>query len=221
MTSVNYDAVGAVIKRLRAESGFSQRKLAELSGIDPSYIARLESNKAGGISLKTAEVLARALNVNPDVFFGVNQPKPKPLDVLVADLRAVTSQLQEVEFVPVFGFIPAGYPDLVEEEEATEYVPVPKDVIKGASGKVYALRVSGESLKGDGIESGDILIVEKGAAVIEGKIFAVRLGTDITAKHLHIKGDQVILRASNGEYHDIVVTQAEILGRVIASIKRF
>ncbi|MCG8573459.1 MAG: helix-turn-helix domain-containing protein [Flavobacteriales bacterium] len=51
------------LKRLRAEKGWSQTKLGELSGIDPSYISRIEKGKYN-VSLEALDKLARAFEVD-------------------------------------------------------------------------------------------------------------------------------------------------------------
>lgn len=221
------------LKAVLEKRGLSQRKLAAMSNLSREYINLVVSGQRGDKpQVKTIEALAKALDIPPNEIFDAisgKVTKDRPLTELLSDLRgrmyemeSVTKQLQGVEFVPVIGSIPAGYPDLVEEESASDYVPVPKDVLNNAGSSVYALRITGDSLKGDGIENGDVIIVDRSGEVVEGKIYAIRMeNNEVTAKHLHLNQGKVVLRASNGDYDDLVMAGADILGRVIASIKKF
>lgn len=60
--------ISANIRRLRNEQGLSQRQLAERSGIDRSYLARLE-NEALNISINVLFALAKTLSIHPCELF--------------------------------------------------------------------------------------------------------------------------------------------------------
>ncbi|KSV16333.1 hypothetical protein DA01_03625 [Dehalococcoides mccartyi] len=212
-------SIGITLKELRKKIGMTQSELARRSGVDRAYISQLESGKTYSATLGIAQKLARGLDISTSALLG---EKEESLGNLLSRAQAISRRMDDIEFIPVIGYIPAGYPELVDEEAASDYVPVPKELLKNASKRVYALRVSGESLKGDGIENGDIIIVDKDSEMFEGKIYAVRTAhNEVTAKHLYLNNGQIILRSSNGDYKDLVMTNADILGRVIASIKRF
>ena len=65
---------------------------------------------------------------------------------------------------------------------------------------LYALRVNGESLEGDGINDGDLLIVEPDPDIIDGKIYIVRLGNQAVARHSYRHGSRYKLVSSNSKY---------------------
>ncbi len=65
---MNKERTGALIKQMRELRGLSQRKLAELSGVDRGYINHLEAGKGGSISLRLAWSLAEALEIRPSLF---------------------------------------------------------------------------------------------------------------------------------------------------------
>lgn len=56
------------VRRLRDRAGLTQRQLAERSGIDRSYLARIECEGLN-ISINVVFALAKALEVEPDEFF--------------------------------------------------------------------------------------------------------------------------------------------------------
>ena len=80
-TRVNDDAVrfGAILQRLRAQRGWNLRKLAQRSGMNPTYLGVLE--KGGNMpSLATLLELADVFNVQAaDIVREVEQARRPPL----------------------------------------------------------------------------------------------------------------------------------------------
>ena len=68
----------------------------------------------------------------------------------------------------------------------------------------FLLKVSGDSMTGDGIFDGDRVLVRPDVRVVNGEIAAVHVGDDYcaTLKHVHFRADSDIveLRASNPNY---------------------
>jgi transcriptional regulator with XRE-family HTH domain len=65
---VEEEPVGILVKRIREKKGMSKRKLATLSGLNRTYILRLEQGNPKSITLTTARKLAVALGVRPEIF---------------------------------------------------------------------------------------------------------------------------------------------------------
>ena len=57
--------VGKRIKELRIKNGYTQEKLAEVTGIDYKYIQRIEGKDPPAIRIDTVERLAKALKITP------------------------------------------------------------------------------------------------------------------------------------------------------------
>ncbi len=212
------ESTGALIKRLREQRGLSQRKLASLSGIDRGYINQLEAGRGGSISLRLARALAGALAVRPEIFLNsenIEYPAHRPLEAILAEAQQRYELLEIVE-LPIRGTIPAGYPSS-EEENIDGYVSIPKEELGAVKKGIYALKVNGDSLQGDGIYSGDLVIVEPNPEISDGKIYAIRLENEVVARHLYQEDNKVKLASSNGSYQVMEVNQVEILGRIILS----
>lgn len=52
------------LRELRKQYGFTQEKLAELSGVDYKHIQLLESNDPSGATIDTLEKLAKAFDLS-------------------------------------------------------------------------------------------------------------------------------------------------------------
>lgn len=63
--SLNYESIGINVKKFRAEKGWTQNKLSEKSGIEPSNISHIERG-ATKVSLPTLVSIANALEVSLD-----------------------------------------------------------------------------------------------------------------------------------------------------------
>ena len=57
--------LGKKIKELRIKCGYTQEKLAEVTGMDYKYIQRIEGKNPPAIRIDTVERLAKALKVEP------------------------------------------------------------------------------------------------------------------------------------------------------------
>jgi len=59
-------------------------------------------------------------------------------------------------------------------------------------------------------------VVNKEAGdIIDGKIYIVRLGNEVCARHVFKLDDSLRLASSNGEYKEMLANEVEILGRLI------
>ncbi len=126
---------------------------------------------------------------------------------------------RETVEVPVFGRIAAGVP--IEASEATEdALHLDASLVGNGRGGVYALRVQGDSMIGDGIFDGDLIFVRPEVEARKGEMVAVRIEDGATVKRYYRDGDVVRLEPSNPEMEPIVVRadqarDAMILGKVV------
>ena len=90
-------------------------------------------------------------------------------------------------FVPVVGRVTAGKP-ILAVEEIEDYIPYPT---KNAEG-LFALKVSGYSMRDAGILDGDIVIADKNRPCKSGDIIIGMDNDSATVKRLLIKDGQII-----------------------------
>lgn len=124
----------------------------------------------------------------------------------------------EAQSVPVLGFVPAGSP--VEAiEESSGSLPVPARY----KGEIFALQVTGQSMKDAGILDGDYVIVRKQNTAESGEIVVATIDGEATVKTLEKKKGRIRLLPANDDYAPIELDSSQenlIQGKVI-SVQRY
>jgi repressor LexA len=125
--------------------------------------------------------------------------------------------------VPVLGRIAAGQP-IPALEEADETVDVDVALL-GQEREVFALRIVGESMIGDGIHPGDFIFVRKQETARSGEIVVALIEGDATVKRYYLEGDRVRFQPSNPTMQPLILRQeaaraVEILGVVVGLYRR-
>jgi repressor LexA len=121
--------------------------------------------------------------------------------------------------VPILGSVPAGIPrEAIELTLGT--LPVPHAMAK--KGNLFALKVTGESMTGAGIEDGDWVIVRQQKTAEPGDIVVALLDGSATVKRLEKRGGSFRLLPENPDFAPIELRPGEenIQGKVI-SVQRY
>ena len=127
---------------------------------------------------------------------------------------------REAREVPLIGTVAAGAP--IEAIEVPENVALPPDL--AGRGNTFVLRVKGDSMVGDGILDGDLIVVEKRRRIENGTLAVVLIrGSEATMKRFYHEGAAVRLKPSNPAMKDIVVPAAEVevRGVVVGLMRRY
>jgi SOS-response transcriptional repressor LexA len=221
------ETLGQRIKRLREARGLNRYRLGKYSGINSGYITRIEEGEfQPGIEI--LKKLAKGLNVPLSTILDDNPEEPaieklspeERIENITSDLVRLKIDLKNQIKIPILGIIPASYPCLVEESYEGD-ITLQRELLEGISNpeKLFALRVSGPSLIGDGILPGDIILFTPAHEIdIEGKIYACRIENECTAKHARHANGKIRLYASNDDYKDFEPRQVEIRGRAVKRI---
>ncbi len=98
----------------------------------------------------------------------------------------------------------AGFPspaeDYIEKRlDLNEYL------VKHPAATFY-VRVEGDSMIGAGIQSGDILIVDRSLEPAHNKIIVAIVDGEFTVKRLLFRGKRIILAPENDNYEDLEIT---------------
>lgn len=130
----------------------------------------------------------------------------------------------EIIPIPVYGRVAAGLP-VMQEEFQDDTLYVDSCMLPGGSGKIFALRVQGESMINDGILPGDYLFVRKQLQVRNGTIAVVMVDGESTVKRFYAEGDRVRLEPANPQMSSIYIHRrdfrdVDILGVVVGVYRK-
>lgn len=134
--------------------------------------------------------------------------------------RVPAELARETLSIPVLGRIAAGLP-IEAIEEADEHVQVDPSLLRTrSSAPIFALRVQGESMIGDGIFDGDLIFIRRQAEARNGEIVAVMVDGSATVKRYYRDGARIRLEPSNPSMSPIWVSAADaretaVLGKVV------
>jgi DNA polymerase V len=94
---------------------------------------------------------------------------------------------------------------------AEEYIEGPLDLNRyliSHPAATFFVRVSGDSMIGAGIRSGDLLIVDRAVTPQHGNVIIAVINGDLTIKRLHESNQQIVLISENPNYTPIEITEA-------------
>ena len=144
-----------------------------------------------------------------------NKYENKPQNNFVKEEEIAPYSTDSMKRLPVLGCIAAGQP-IYRIEHLEGYTLVDPDTLKGKEG--YALRVRGDSMIGDRIHDGDIVIVAEQEEVQPHEIAVVAVnGERATLKRVERHGDMCLLVPSNPTMEPQLVPgrDVHILGKVV------
>ena len=130
----------------------------------------------------------------------------------------------EVVQVPVVGKVAAGEP-ILAQENITDHVRIDSVLLGDSGRKVFALRVSGDSMIGDGILDGDYIFVRKQLQAGPGEIVVAMIEDEATVKRFYPEGDRVRFQPSNPRLKPIYVSrddfrETQIIGVVVGIYRK-
>ena len=125
--------------------------------------------------------------------------------------------LPKKDQVPVVGNVAAGSP-ILAQECIEDYLTFDTD---GLTGEHFALRVRGESMLYAGILPDDLVIVHQQQDARNGEIVVAMIEDEATVKTLQRKNGHTLLLPENPDYEPIDGDHAEILGKVVAVVRKY
>ncbi len=165
------------------------------------------------LDLKPTSVHEQLLRLERKGYIKRNKNKARSIQILkTIPIEASRGTLVPV---PIIGEIAAGQPIFAHERFIGEIFVDSRAVPKG---KLFALKVKGDSMIGAGINPGDLVVVKQQPVAEKGELVAALMGDEATVKRLKILTDKVILQPENPAHDPIDVTAREdfrILGKVV------
>ena len=127
------------------------------------------------------------------------------------------SSAEKLIKIPLLGTIAAGHP--IEAIEIPEKISIPGDFI-GKHGEHYALKVAGDSMIGDGIFDGDVVVIRKQKTADDGQtIVAIIDDNEVTLKKIYREKGRIKLQPANQAMLPIYRKEVEIRGVVVRIIR--
>jgi repressor LexA len=155
-----------------------------------------------------------------EVLLPDSQPAAAPLPAAAGaplDETGAGDERPAATYVPVLGRIAAGGP-ILAEERVQDVFPLPKQLV--GSGTLFLLEVSGDSMVEAAICDGDFVVVRQQPNAENAEIVAAMIDGEATVKTLQRKAGRVWLLPSNPAYEPIDGSEATVLGKVVAVLRK-
>lgn len=205
----------------------------EKRGYPPSM---REIGQAVGLT-STSSVAHQLRTLEEKGFLKRDPNRPRALEVFLPEVMAARRAIGNVEDpdrqaydetgigdaapapanVPVVGRIAAGGP-ILAEERVEDIFPLPRQLV--GDGQLFLLEVSGESMIEAAICDGDYVVIRQQPTAENGEIVAAMIDGEATVKTFQRKDGQVWLLPHNPAFEPIDGTNATILGKVTAVLRR-
>jgi repressor LexA len=141
-------------------------------------------------------------------------------EILEKDNKGRLKFKKNVFAIPLVGSIQAGFPSPVEEV-LCDLMSMDEYLITRPEAS-FLLKVSGDSMIGEGLMEGDLVIVERGKNPKHGDVVLAEVDSEWTLKYFTRTGSSVILKAANPKYPPIKPREElRIAGVVTAVIRKY
>jgi len=133
--------------------------------------------------------------------------------------QATGDDRKEVAAIPVYGDIPAGFPDVREQRpDGCVYADLDSLDIRRTA-RTFAVRVRGESMTGAHILDGDLVVLEL-REPNHGNIVAALIDGETTLKRYLVKNRRPFLRAEHPQYPDLIPAHELVIQGVMIALFR-
>ncbi len=174
-----------------------------------------EIGEAVGLT-SSSSVHAQLANLQRRGLLRRDAAKPRAMELQVQGHR----RAQAVN-VPLLGKVAAG-PPMLADEHVEDYLAVPSGY--ATERDHFALRIVGDSMNGAGILDGDVVVVKSQDSAEEGDIVAALLPgpaeEEATVKRFHRRRGRIQLVPENPKMEPIEMTDGQILGKVVAVLRK-
>ena len=141
--------------------------------------------------------------------------KPRAIEI-IDDTFNLTRR--EMVNVPIVGQVAAGEP-ILAEQNITNYFPIPIEFMP--NNETFLLTVKGESMINAGILDGDMVLVESTSVASNGEMVVALVDDSATVKTFYKEEGIYRLQPENDTMEPIIVSEVEILGKVIGLFRFF
>lgn len=122
--------------------------------------------------------------------------------------------------LPMVGEVAAGFPSPAEEE-LRDIISFDEYLINRPESS-FILKVSGDSMIGEGIKPGDLVIVDRGKEPKNGDVIVAEVDGEWTMKYFRKRGGTILLEAANPRYPPVKPQlELRVAGVVTAVIRKY
>src|SRR5215217_2620661 len=146
--------------------------------------------------------------------------KPRAIEVHLEEPAAAMPRPLPT-YVPLMSAPVAAGTGTLPEDVVEELLPLPRELV--GQGQLFMLQVRGESMVGAGVLDRDYVVVRRQDSADNGDMVAALLPNDeseATVKHFSRRGGHVQLLPDNPAFDPIDGDNAQILGKVVAVLRR-
>ena len=122
--------------------------------------------------------------------------------------------------LPLFGVVAAGAP--IESIPGDEQIFVPADFLR--AGDHYVLRVRGDSMIGDGVHDGDLVVVQRAQEARDGEMVVALVSGEATLKRIYHEGrEDIRLQPANPALPTMIVPaeEVQVQGVIVGLLRRY
>lgn len=141
--------------------------------------------------------------------------KPRAIEILDDSFNFMR---REMVNVPIIGQVAAGEP-ILAEQNIENYFPIPVEYMP--NNQTFMLKVKGESMINAGILDEDMVLVEQRSTARNGEMIVALIEDGATVKTFYKEDGVIRLQPENDTMDPIMVTDLQILGKVIGVIRLF
>ena len=120
--------------------------------------------------------------------------------------------------VPLVGAVAAGSP-ILAVENIEEVFAMPAELV--AEEGCFMLRIQGDSMIEVGLFDGDLAVVRQQSTADDGDVVVALIGEEATVKRFYRENGKIRLQPANSAMEPIITDRAQIVGKVILSVRRF
>lgn len=204
------------LKKIFEESGKSYVELEKITGISKSSLQRYANDITDKIPVDVINVIAEKLNISHLFLMGWEDgPEHKSRTKVHFEIEDNHIYIN----VPLYSYISCGTASFVEDN-IEDYISLPESLLK-VNKDYFCQYAKGDSMIGENILEGDLVVFEKVNTLDNGKIgcFCVDHNEATCKKFYHDKNSGIItLQASNPKYEPIIVTVDTMNFRVLGQL---
>lgn len=169
----------------------------------------------GAVGLSSSSTVHSHLNQLENKGY-IRRDPTKPRAIEIMDSQQLPSR--EMIEVPLVGRVTAGAP-ILAVENIEETFPLPLEFIN--TDDVFMLKIQGDSMINAGIFNGDMVVVRKQNVARDGDIIVALLEDEATVKRFYKGFNHIRLQPENDAYEPIITRDVQVLGKVVALLRRY